>query len=40
LHLALRRSRYESTRALMFALILIGLGVIGTFPTFFQAFEP
>lgn len=40
LHLALRRTQYETTRALVIALILIALGVVGTFPTFFQAFEP
>jgi hypothetical protein len=38
LHLAMRRSAYETRRALTIALILIGLGVLGTFPTFFQAF--
>jgi hypothetical protein len=40
LHLALRRKRYETGRALTIALILIGLGVLGTFPTFFQLFAP
>jgi len=39
LHFALRRSRYETTRAFGIAVILIILGVIGTFPTFFQLFE-
>jgi hypothetical protein len=38
LHLALRTKPYESRRALMISLVLIGLGVIGTFPTFFQLF--
>jgi hypothetical protein len=38
LHLALRRKPYETRRALTISLILIGLGVIGTFPTFFQLF--
>jgi len=38
LHVALRRTRYETTRALIIALILIGIGVLGTFPTFFQLF--
>ncbi|NUT37102.1 MAG: hypothetical protein HOV79_28935 [Hamadaea sp.] len=38
LHLALRRKAYESRRALTISLVLIGLGVIGTFPTFFQLF--
>jgi hypothetical protein len=40
LHVALRNKPYETGRALTITLILIGLGVIGTFPTFFQAFEP
>lgn len=39
LHVMLRRSTYESRRALVIALVLVGLGVLGTFPTFFQAFE-
>lgn len=39
LHVALRHKAYESNRALIISLVLIGLGVIGTFPTFFQAFE-
>jgi hypothetical protein len=39
LHLALRRSRYETTRAFAIAMVLIVLGVIGTLPTFFQLFE-
>lgn len=38
LHLALRTKPYESRRALAISLVLIGLGVIGTFPTFFQLF--
>jgi hypothetical protein len=38
LHWALRRKAYETTRALIISLVLIALGVIGTFPTFFQAF--
>jgi hypothetical protein len=38
LHLALRRRSIESTRALTVALVLITLGVIGTFPLFFQLF--
>src|SRR5437667_6187013 len=36
LHVVYRRKRYETRRALAIALILIGLGVVGTFPTFFQ----
>ncbi|HEY5987048.1 MAG TPA: hypothetical protein VIV12_11840 [Streptosporangiaceae bacterium] len=39
LHGALRRSHYETRRALTVSLVLIVLGVIGTFPTFFQIFE-
>jgi hypothetical protein len=38
LHVALRSRRYETRRALVVSLILIGLGVVGTFPTFFQLF--
>jgi hypothetical protein len=38
LHLALRRKPYETRRALTISLMLIGLGVLGTFPTFFQLF--
>jgi hypothetical protein len=38
LHLALRAKPYESRRALTIGLTMIGLGVIGTFPTFFQLF--
>jgi hypothetical protein len=38
LHFALRAKPYESRRALVVSLILIGLGVLGTFPTFFQLF--
>src|SRR6266545_6540298 len=36
LHVAMRRTEFESRRALIIALVLIGLGVLGTFPTFFQ----
>jgi hypothetical protein len=39
LHLAMRNTRVETRRALVIALVLIGLGVLGTFPTFFEAFE-
>jgi hypothetical protein len=39
LHAALWRRRYEIRRSLAVATVLIVLGVIGTFPTFFQAFE-
>jgi hypothetical protein len=38
LHVLLRRKEYETRRALTIALVLIALGVLGTFPTFFQAF--
>ncbi|TMR95449.1 hypothetical protein [Nonomuraea basaltis] len=38
LHLRLRTSAYETRRALTIALGLIGLGVLGTFPIFFQLF--
>jgi hypothetical protein len=38
LHLTLRTRPYETRRALTIALVLIGLGVLGTFPLFFQAF--
>jgi hypothetical protein len=38
---AIYRNRQAETRqALTIALVLIGLGVIGTFPTFFQLFTP
>jgi hypothetical protein len=39
LHALYRGRPYETRRAFVIALILIGLGVIGTFPTFFEAFE-
>jgi hypothetical protein len=38
LHVALRRRPYETRRALVISLVLIGVGVLGTFPTFFQLF--
>jgi hypothetical protein len=38
LYLALRDKPYETRRALTIALVLIGLGVLGTFPLFYQAF--
>ena len=40
LHLTMRGKRYETRPALIIALVLIGLGVLGTFPTFFQLFTP
>jgi len=39
LHVVLRRRPYETRRALTIALVLIAVGVVGTFPTFFQLFE-
>jgi hypothetical protein len=38
LHLALRRRPYETRRALVVSLVLIAVGVVGTFPIFFQLF--
>jgi hypothetical protein len=38
LHAVYRGRRFETRRALLIALILVALGVVGTFPTFFQAF--
>lgn len=38
LHLALRNKPRETRTALIIGLVLIGLGVLGTFPTFFEAF--
>ncbi|MFI7413504.1 hypothetical protein ACIBU0_33005 [Streptomyces sp. NPDC049627] len=38
LHVALRNKPRETGRALAVAVVLIGLGVLGTFPTFFQLF--
>jgi heme/copper-type cytochrome/quinol oxidase subunit 3 len=40
LYAVYRNRRAETRRALIIALVLIGLGVIGTFPTFFQLFTP
>jgi hypothetical protein len=40
LHVAMRGKRYETRSALIITLILIAIGVLGTFPTFFQAFAP
>ena len=40
LHLMYRTKEVESRKALTVALVLIGLGVLGTFPIFFQAFAP
>jgi hypothetical protein len=38
LHAALRRRPYETRKALVVSLVLVAVGVVGTFPTFFQAF--
>ena len=38
LHVIYRNRPYETRRALTIATVLIALGVLGTFPTFFQAF--
>jgi hypothetical protein len=40
LHVIYRTKPFETVRALTISLILIGLGVIGTFPLFFQLFAP
>jgi hypothetical protein len=38
LHIALRNKPYETGCGRTICLILLGLGILGTFPTFFQAF--
>jgi hypothetical protein len=38
LHVVYRAKPFETRRALTIALILVALGAVGTFPTFFQAF--
>jgi hypothetical protein len=38
LHAVYRGKPYETRRAFTIAVVLVGLGVLGTFPTFFQAF--
>ena len=38
LHVIYRNRAYETRRAFSIAIVLIALGVLGTFPTFFQAF--
>jgi hypothetical protein len=38
LHAMLKDTRYETKRALTLSLILVAVGVVGTFPTFFEAF--
>jgi len=40
LHVAYRDKEVESRKALGTALVLIALGVVGTFPIFFQLFTP
>jgi hypothetical protein len=40
LHTVFMTKEQETARALTVALVLIGLGVLGTFPTFFQLFAP
>ena len=40
LHTAMRRTEYETRRAFGIAIVLVVLGVVGTFPTFFQLFAP
>ena len=39
LHVVYRTKPFETRRALTISLILVALGAVGTFPTFFQAFE-
>lgn len=38
LHVVYRAKPFETRRAMVIALILVALGAVGTFPTFFQAF--
>ena len=38
LHFSMRETPYESRRALVIALVLVAVGILGTFPIFFQAF--
>jgi hypothetical protein len=40
LHMAYRDKQVETRKALTVALVLVGLGALGTFPVFFQAFAP
>lgn len=40
LHARYRHKTFESRKALTASLILVGLGMLGTFPIFFQAFAP
>lgn len=38
LHVAMRKTQFESTKALIIAVLLIALGLLGTFPLFYEAF--
>lgn len=38
LHVVYRAKPFETRRAMVIALILVAMGAVGTFPTFFQAF--
>lgn len=40
LYVVYRDKPFETRRALTIALVLVALGAVGTFPTFFQAFAP
>jgi hypothetical protein len=40
LHLAIGRKNVEFTRYAVIALVLLGLGLLGTFPPFFDLFAP
>ena len=40
LHVIYRDKPFETRKALSVALVLIALGIVGTFPIFFQAFAP
>ena len=40
LHVVYRNKPFETRPALTIALVLVALGALGTFPTFFQAFAP
>jgi len=40
LHMVYRNRPAETRQALTIALVLVALGIIGTFPTFFQLFAP
>jgi hypothetical protein len=38
LHIVYRSKPYETRRAFVIAMVLVAIGVVGTFPTFFEAF--